>query len=119
MHLTSSSYYTLMVWFPELFNRYEDFESKFPNQTASVCDVSGIVVTEEETNPFNCGETIDSKVYTHTLIVGLACIPTSLWLPLCVHKLGAKFFLSKLHQQPTLGAKLVCLIVITGNLTAN
>lgn len=89
----TTSYYTLMVWFPELFNRYEEFEGKFPNQTASVCDVSGIVVTEEETNLFNCGETIDPKVYTHTLIVGLACIPTSLWLPLCVHKLGAKFFL--------------------------
>lgn len=93
---TSSSYYTLMVWFPELFNRYEEFEHKFPNTSASVCDVSGIVVADEASaDPFDCLKTIDGSVYMHTLIVGLACIPTSLWLPLCVHKLGAKFFLSK------------------------
>lgn len=34
----------------------------------------------------------------HTIIIGLACIPTSFWLPLCVHKLGAKFFLGKENQ---------------------
>lgn len=85
-----------MVWFPELFNRYEEFEHKFPNTSASVCDVSGIVVADEASaDPFDCLKTIESSVYMHTLIVGLACIPTSLWLPLCVHKLGAKFFLSK------------------------
>lgn len=92
----TTSYYTLMIWFPELFNRYEEFEHRFPNTSASVCDVSGIVVVDEASNdPFDCGKTIEQSVYMHTLIVGLACIPTSLWLPLCVHKLGAKFFLSK------------------------
>lgn len=40
-----------------------------------------------------CGEPMANSVYLHTLIIGLACIPTSLWLPLCVHKLGSKFFL--------------------------
>lgn len=90
-----SSYYTLMIWFPELFNRYEEFEHNFPNTSASVCDVSGIVVTDDGKDPFDCGSTIEASVFMHTLIVGLACIPTSLWLPLCVHKLGAKFFLSE------------------------
>lgn len=90
------SYYTLMIWFPELFNRYEEFEHRFPNQSASVCDVSSIVVKDDSNgDPYDCEKIIDESVYTHTLIVGLACIPTSLWLPLCVHKLGAKFFLSK------------------------
>lgn len=85
-----------MIWFPELFNRYEEFEKRFPNTSASVCDVSAIVVVDDmDGDPFDCEKTIDSSVYMHTLIVGLACIPTSLWLPLCVHKLGAKFFLSK------------------------
>lgn len=85
-----------MVWFPELFNRYEDFETKNPGVSASVCDVSGIVLAEEaSSDPFECSSKIENSVYMHTLIVGLACIPTSLWLPLCVHKLGAKFFLSK------------------------
>jgi MFS transporter, VNT family, synaptic vesicle glycoprotein 2 len=101
-----------MIWFPELFNRYEEFEHRFPNTSASVCDVSGIVVADEASeDPFDCLKTIDQSVYMHTLIVGLACIPTSLWLPLCVHKLGAKFFLSKytdiIFIIPSLSAVLV------------
>lgn len=39
------------------------------------------------------GPTMDNSVYYHTIIIGLSCIPTSFWLPLCVHRLGAKFFL--------------------------
>lgn len=85
-----------MVWFPELFNRFEEFEEMFPNRTGSVCEVSSINLKADGTEIF-CGETINESVYVHTLIVGLACIPTSLWLPLCVHRLGAKFFLSKLN----------------------
>lgn len=38
------SYYTLMIWFPELFNRFEKFEHEHPGQHASVCEVSSIVV---------------------------------------------------------------------------
>lgn len=41
------------------------------------------------------GPSIDNNVYIHTIIIGLSCIPTSFWLPLCVHRLGAKFFLGK------------------------
>ncbi|XP_077297018.1 synaptic vesicle glycoprotein 2B-like [Arctopsyche grandis] len=88
----TTSYYTLMVWFPELFNRFEEFEEMFPNRTGSVCEVSSINLKADGTEIF-CGDTINESVYVHTLIVGLACIPTSLWLPLCVHRLGAKFFL--------------------------
>lgn len=38
------SYYTLMIWFPELFYRFEQFENDHPNQVASVCDVSSVVL---------------------------------------------------------------------------
>lgn len=91
----TTSYYTLMVWFPELFYRFEEFETAYPGQSASVCDVSSIVVESNSTvltDEF-CGNPIEDSVYLHTLIIGVACIPTSFWLPLCVHKLGAKFFL--------------------------
>lgn len=40
----TTSYYTLMVWFPELFYRFEAFERHFPNETTSVCKVSSIVL---------------------------------------------------------------------------
>lgn len=81
-----------MIWFPELFTRYEEFENQYPGESASVCDVSSIVVSNSTEEEF-CGESLNNNVYLHTLIIGLACIPTSFWLPLCVHRLGAKFFL--------------------------
>ncbi|CAG2061538.1 unnamed protein product [Timema podura] len=84
----TSSYFTLMVWFPELFDRFEVFESENPGVRGSVCDVSSQADSSEA-----CGREIDTSVYLHTLIIGLACIPTSFLLPLCVHRLGAKFFL--------------------------
>lgn len=39
------SYYTLMVWFPELFQRFDDYEKLNPGVSASVCDVSSIVIS--------------------------------------------------------------------------
>ncbi|KAF7266418.1 hypothetical protein GWI33_020249 [Rhynchophorus ferrugineus] len=93
----TTSYYTLMIWFPELFYRFEEFESVHPNERATVCEVSSVVLLPGNfTNPGAeefCGEPIADSVFLHTLIIGLACIPTSFWLPLCVHRLGAKFFL--------------------------
>lgn len=95
----TSSYYTLMIWFPELFDRFEEYEKRFPNTPASVCDVSSIVLDNVNGTLVDdfCGGSIDTSVYLHTLFIGLACIPTSFWLPLCVHRLGAKFFLSKCY----------------------
>ncbi|KAK6621014.1 hypothetical protein RUM43_011317 [Polyplax serrata] len=90
----TTSYYTLMIWFPELFYRFEEFDMAHPNQTASVCEVSSVFVnaTTGVEEQF-CGDPLDDSVFLHTLIIGLACIPTSVWLPLGVHRLGAKFFL--------------------------
>ncbi|XP_075213629.1 uncharacterized protein LOC142319842 [Lycorma delicatula] len=100
-------YYTLMMWFPELFNRFDKFEELHPNETPSVCIVSSVfhqeptgLVTGNRKKVFHeeklCDATsIDRSVYLHTLVIGLTCIPTSFWLPLCVHRLGIKFFLSK------------------------
>lgn len=89
----NTSYYTLTLWFPEIFNRYEVFERHYPNTRASLSEISAIDIKARMNDPFECSSTINDKVYIHTLIVGLSCIPTSLWLPLCVHKLGVRFFL--------------------------
>lgn len=96
----ATSYYTLMIWFPELFHRYEEFESLYPGKSASVCEVSSVVLpTINGTQVTDlCSSHIDNSVYLHTIIIGAACIPTSFWLPLCVHKLGAKFFLGIPHD---------------------
>lgn len=52
MFCMTSTYYSLMTWFPELFQRFAAFEANFPGEFASVCTVSKKVaaitnVTEE------------------------------------------------------------------------
>lgn len=87
-----------MIWFPELFNRFEEFESLHPNESASVCEVSSVVLPTTNGTLIDeefCGQPISDAVFLHTIIIGIACIPTSFWLPLCVHRLGTKFFLGE------------------------
>ena len=38
--LELSSYYSLLLWLPEIFERFAQFESKFPNESTSICTVS-------------------------------------------------------------------------------
>lgn len=45
----TTSYYTLMIWFPELFYRFEEYEDKYPGTSASVCDVSSVVLQNSTT----------------------------------------------------------------------
>jgi VNT family MFS transporter (synaptic vesicle glycoprotein 2) len=40
MFCMTSTYYSLMTWFPELFQRFAAFEKAFPGKFASVCTVS-------------------------------------------------------------------------------
>ncbi|KAL7294930.1 hypothetical protein TKK_0011851 [Trichogramma kaykai] len=89
----TSSYYTLMIWFPELFNRFDEFKRTNPNDTASVCIVSSLPVNLTTPAIDECPVEIGNDVFLHTVYIGLACIPGSIVLPLFVHKLGAKFFL--------------------------
>jgi MFS transporter, VNT family, synaptic vesicle glycoprotein 2 len=91
----TASYYSLMIWFPELFYRFEEYEHENPSADVSVCDVSSIVLKDRSSKGF-CGDEIRAEVYWHTVILGLSCIPTSLILPICIHRLGAKFFLGML-----------------------
>ncbi|XP_036143311.1 synaptic vesicle glycoprotein 2B [Monomorium pharaonis] len=88
-----SSYCTLMVWFPELFTRFEQFEQANPGETTSMCIVSALPDNTTFFDPYGCDKIIAPSVYLHTVYVGLACIPGAIILPLFVHKLGAKFFL--------------------------
>lgn len=97
----TASYYSLMIWFPELFYRFEAYEHEYPHGNVSVCDVSSIVLKDETGKGF-CGDEIKAEVYWHTVILGLSCIPTSLILPICIHRLGAKFFLGMMIKRLSL-----------------
>lgn len=46
------SYYTLMMWFPDLFERFGHFSQLHPEESAGVCEVSSIVTLEEDVSNY-------------------------------------------------------------------
>jgi len=75
--------------------RFEQFEHANPGETTSVCIVSSLPDNATLFDIYGCDTVIAPSVYLHTVYIGLACIPGSIILPIFVHKLGAKFFLSE------------------------
>lgn len=95
----TASYYTLMLWFPELFQRFAKFEKMYPGESSSVCEVSKIHLlgTNDtlmlENNMYDCETNIHSSVFLHTLVLGLGCLPLSIILPLTVKYVGYKIYI--------------------------
>ncbi|XP_045496972.1 synaptic vesicle glycoprotein 2B-like [Colias croceus] len=87
------SYYTLMMWFPDLFERFSQFSSLYPDISAGVCEVSANVTRSELLGAAECPQVIDDAVYIHTLVVALSCAPTALWVGLTINMLGKKLML--------------------------
>lgn len=44
----TSSYYTLMMWFPDLFERFGHYGKIYPGEPASVCQVTSVVTVHGE-----------------------------------------------------------------------
>ncbi|XP_059054587.1 synaptic vesicle glycoprotein 2B-like [Achroia grisella] len=86
------SYYTLMMWFPDLFERFSQFSSLYPDVSAGVCEVS-LKVRNESNNLLSKSESLDDNVYTHTLLVALSCLPTALCLGITINLVGKKLML--------------------------
>lgn len=87
-------YYGLMMWFPELFSRFDRFSRDHPNQSASVCEVTDYVVNLGLTsNSEVCESSIPSSVFLESLISLSAALPANLIAILGMDKLGRKFFL--------------------------
>lgn len=65
--LELSSYYSLLLWLPEIFERFAKFEEHFPNETTSICAVSKQLISLNSTAVrffFSCFFTlIGSKIY--------------------------------------------------------
>lgn len=57
-----------------------------------MCEVVSILKIESGVKDLMCNDRIDQTVYMNIIIVGIACIPTSLIVPLFVNKLGLRFF---------------------------
>lgn len=87
-------YYGLMMWFPELFNRFDEFSRVYPNRSASVCEVTEYVVNSgSHSNIGACSATIPSSVFLESLISLSAALPANLLAILGMDKFGRKFFL--------------------------
>ncbi|KAH8292739.1 hypothetical protein KR018_010306 [Drosophila ironensis] len=89
-------YYGLLMWFPELFNRFEEYEKAFPGESAGVCTVTDYVVKvaqmEQDING-TCSSEIPQSVFMESLISLASALPANLLAILGMDMLGRKFFL--------------------------
>lgn len=88
-------YYGLMMWFPELFNRFDEYTRAHPDaEEASVCQVTDYVVSlGSHSDTGVCSATIPSTVFLESLITVAAALPANIIAVLGMDKLGRKFFL--------------------------
>lgn len=89
-------YYGLMMWFPELFNRFDEFHRENPGQSAGVCEVTDYVVKKgSRSNESYCTDKIGESVFMESLITVASAIPANVLAVLFMDRLGRKFFLGK------------------------
>ncbi|KAL3289815.1 hypothetical protein HHI36_023206 [Cryptolaemus montrouzieri] len=87
-------YYGLMMWFPELFNRFDEFSRFHPGQEATVCKVTDFVVNHGTLKKGGqCNDNIESAVFMESLITVAAAIPSNILAVLGMDRFGRKFFL--------------------------
>lgn len=88
-------YYGLMMWLPELFNRFDEYSRQFPDQKTSVCQVTDYVVHNGSHSATSemCISTIPSAVFLDSLITVSAALPANLVAILGMDRFGRKFFL--------------------------
>ncbi|XP_053988051.1 synaptic vesicle glycoprotein 2B [Hylaeus volcanicus] len=87
-------YYGLMMWFPELFNRFDEFHRDHPGEVASICQVTDYVVQKGSQNVETlCSDKIGASVFLESLITVASAIPANIVAVLGMDRLGRKFFL--------------------------
>lgn len=87
-------YYGLMMWFPEMFNRFDEWSRAHDNAEADICQVTAYV-TKFGTHSVEakCDSHIHSDVFMESLITVAAAIPSNIFAVLGMDRLGRKFFL--------------------------
>ncbi|KAG4065741.1 hypothetical protein HA402_012419 [Bradysia odoriphaga] len=87
-------YYGLMMWFPELFHRFDIYDTAHPGQSASVCQVTAYVVNAtSHLADGECNSSIPSSVFLESLISLAAALPANVIAILGMDRFGRKFFL--------------------------
>lgn len=87
-------YYGLMMWFPEMFNRFDEYNRIRPNETANACQVTDFVINlGSQQVGATCSEKISQSVFMESLITVAAALPSNIIAVLGMDRLGRKFFL--------------------------
>lgn len=95
-------YYGLMMWFPELFNRFDEYHRDQPNVKASICQVTDYVVNKGSLSIENiCSDKIGASVFMESLITVASAIPANIVAVLGMDRLGRKFFLGACFTKNT------------------
>lgn len=86
------------MWFPEIFERFNNFKTAHNGQKAGICEVSQLGVYNEtlQYSQRVCEPAVNDRVFIETLIIGLSCIPSSISLSFFMAKLGKKYVLGEL-----------------------
>lgn len=86
-----------MMWFPELFNRFDEYFRANANVTsASVCQVTDFVIGHGSQQVGGvCNPNIPEKVFQESLITVVSALPSNIIAVLFMDMLGRKFFLGK------------------------
>ncbi|KAL1454336.1 hypothetical protein WDU94_010607 [Cyamophila willieti] len=88
-------YYGLMMWFPELFNRFDEFSRSHNGlEEASVCQVTSFVVNSgSHSHADLCSDKIESGVFLESFITVAAAVPSNVLAVVGMDSLGRQFFL--------------------------
>lgn len=84
-----------MLWFPEIFDRYHNFEINHPETSARVCDISNFNNTQIVANQAKCDSSLEDRVFLDIVIIALSCIPTSVGLGFAMKTFGKRTVLGK------------------------
>lgn len=72
-------YYGLMMWFPELFNRFDAYAESHPDvENVGVCQVTEFVVKQNQEIHHECNDHIPSTVFLESLITVSAALPANI-----------------------------------------
>ena len=99
-----SRYYGLWLWFPELFNKLNEYYKYHPDDSKTVCEIVDMGFkpppNNTSTNTYNddefCNNPVpDSEVFINSIYVSIAAAPGNIWSIVHMDKLGRRFFLGK------------------------
>lgn len=89
------SYYTLILWFAENFDRFSKFSKQHPGESLRVCQVFKVQPLRFKNGRWSCYD-----LFLDTTITRLSCILTSTSLSyFMLYKIGKKAVLGKTKQR--------------------